>query len=71
MTGNVHRLITTIAGIFSGVGAFLLSADAAPFGIDAYNLGLSMVWAGTIVTIVGTTLRANWLPGVTTGVGHE
>lgn len=71
MTANIHRVLVTVASIATAVGAFLLGADKVPFDLDAQDIGLSLVWAGTIVNIIATALRANWVPGWTTGVGHE
>lgn len=71
MTGQLSKFLITLAQIANGVGAFFLSADTAPFGIDPSDVGLTLVWCGTIATIIVTALRGNWIPGVTTGVGNE
>lgn len=71
MTSQLSKFLITIAQIANGVGAFVLSADAVPFGLDAMSVGLAFVWTGTIATIVVTAIRGNWIPGVTTGVGNE
>lgn len=71
MTGTLARFLATIAQIASGAGAFILSADAVPFGLDARDVGLACVWAGTFATIAVIAIRGNWLPGITTGIGTE
>jgi hypothetical protein len=71
MTGNIHRVLVTIASAAAAIGAFVLSADKVPFGMDAYDIGLTLVWIGSIANIVATVIRANWIPGVTTGTGNE
>ena len=71
MTGTIHRWTITISQIATGVGAYVIGADTVPFDWDAQNIGLSLVWIGVIGGIVSTVLRANLIPGVTTGIGHE
>lgn len=70
-SGNWHKTIVTIGSIASGIGAFLVSSDTVPFGWDAYDIGLSLIWLGTIANIVSTAIRANVVPGVTSGTGVQ
>lgn len=71
MTGQIHKIIVTVSSLGTGIGAFILGTDTVPFGLDAYDWGLSLIWTGTILNIVATVVRANWIPGTTTGVGNE
>lgn len=73
MTSTFHKVAVTIASIATGIGAFLIGADpdSIPFDTNPEDVGLTLIWIGTIVNIVATVIRANWLPGVTTGVGLE
>lgn len=71
MTGKVSKVLITLAQIANATGAFILSADAVPFDLDAADIGLSLVWFGTIATFAVVAIRANLIPGVTTGIGNE
>jgi len=71
MSETVYKAVLTVSQVAAAVGAFVLSADAVPFGFDAYDVGLAMVWLGTIAGIIATVWRANWIPGITTGIGNE
>jgi hypothetical protein len=71
LTGTLSKILITLAQVANGVGAFFLSADTAPFDLNPDDIGLTLVWVGTISTIVVTAIRGNWIPGITTGVGNE
>jgi len=71
MTSKLSKGLITLAQIANGIGAFFLSANTVPFGLDAHDAGLALVWFGTIATICVTALRGNWIPGITTGTGNE
>lgn len=71
MTSKIAAWLVTLAQAASAIGAFLLSADEAPFGINAYDAGISLVWFGTIATFVVVAIRRNLIPGTTTGSGNE
>lgn len=70
-TQTLHKALVTLSSIASLVGAYIVSADQVPFGWDAFDVGLTLIWTGGIATIVSTSLRENWLPGVNSGVGTE
>ena len=71
MTSKVAAYLVALSSFCSAVGAFILSADAVPFGLDAYDAGLSLVWVGTFSNFGVVAIRRDLIPGVTTGVGTE
>lgn len=71
MSSKLAATLVAFSSFASAVGAFVLSADAVPFGLNAYDVGLSLVWAGTIANFAVVAIRRDLIPGVTTGVGTE
>lgn len=71
MSSQLARFLGTVGQIANGIGAFMLSADAVPFGLDAYDVGLAFVWTGSISTLIVIAIRGNWIPVITSGVGNE
>ena len=71
MSSKLAGWLVTFATFAASVGAFILSADEVPFGWDAYNVGLSLVWAGAIANFAVVAIRRNAVPGITTGIGTE
>ena len=71
MTSKLAAYLVTISSFTSAVGAFILSADAIPFGLSAYDWGLSLVWVGTIANFAVVAIRRDLIPGISTGVGTE
>ena len=71
LSSRVAGWLVTFSTFTAAVGAFILSADSVPFGLDAYDVGLSLVWAGNIANFAVVALRRNVVPGVTSGVGTE
>ena len=71
MTEKLAKWLITLAQTANGIGAFIVSADRVPFGLDASDVGLSLIWVGTFATIAVLAIRQNLIPGVTTGVGRE
>lgn len=63
--------LVTFSTFVAAVGAFILSADEVPFGLDAYDVGLALVWAGNIANFAVVALRRNAVPGITSGVELE
>ena len=60
----------TIGGIAVAFGALIAMPQFAVLMIpDTVGAVLALVGAGAI--LVANTIRANWIPGVTTGVGNE
>jgi len=71
MTSKLAASLVTLSSFASAVGAFILSADAVPFGFNAFDVGLSLVWAGTIANFAVVAIRRDLIPGWTTGIGTE
>ena len=71
MSSRLAGHLVTFSTFAAAVGAFILSADEVPFGLDAYDVGLSLVWAGTIANFAVVAIRRNAVPGITTGIGTE
>lgn len=71
MTEKLAKFLITLGQTANGIGAFITTADRVPFGLDATDVGLSLIWFGTFATIAVVAIRANLIPGVTTGVGNE
>jgi len=71
MTGKVAAGLVFIAQVCTGIGALILTADEVPFGLDAHDVGLSLVWASNIATVIVVAIRRNLVPGVETGIGDE
>ena len=71
LTSVTAAWLVTIGQICSGVGALILTADEVPFGLDARDVGLSLVWASNIASIIVVALRKNVIPGIQSGVGTE
>ena len=70
-TTELNKVIVTLGQIASAVGAYIVGQDQAPFNWDAFDVGLSLIWIGAIAGFISVALRANWIPGVTSGVGAE
>lgn len=67
---ELNRIIVTVSQILSGVGALLILQENDVLGIsDTFAAGV--ILAANVLTVVSQSLRANWIPGVTTGVGTE
>ncbi len=71
MTSKVAATLVAVSTFAVAVGTFLISADKAPFGIDAYDTGLALNWAGIIANFAVVSIRRDLIPGWTTGVGTE
>ena len=71
LSSRVASYLVTFSTFVAALGAYLLTADQVPFGWDAFDVGLSLVWAGNVANFAVVALRRNAIPGVTTGVGTE
>ena len=71
MSSKLAATLVAFSSFASAVGAFILSADQVPFGFNAFDTGLSLVWAGTIANFAVVAIRRDLIPGITTGVGTE
>jgi hypothetical protein len=71
LSSAVASWLVTAGQILSGVGALILATDQMPWGIDAYDVGLSLVFASNIATVIVVALRKNVVPGVTSGQGAQ
>ena len=73
LSSAVASWLVTAGQIASGVGALLLATDPAsmPFNLDPYNIGLTLVFASNLITVVVVALRKNLVPGVISGSGTE
>lgn len=71
MTHTFHKILVTAASIATAIGAYIVGAETVPFDLDAQDVGLALIWSGTIVNIVATAVRANWIPGIATGIAND
>ena len=59
MTATIHRTFMTLAGICAGVGGLMAGTETAPLGIPP-EAGAWLAFAAGALTIVATSIRANW-----------
>ena len=73
LSSRVASWLVVAGQIASGIGALLLATDpsAMPFGLDAYDYGLTLVFLSNIATVIVVALRKNVVPGLTSGQGTE
>lgn len=71
MTGALSKWLIAAAQAAGAIGTLMVTADKVPFGLDAFDVGLSLIWFGQGATIIVAAIRGNVIPGVTTGVGNE
>ena len=71
LSSRVAAWLITAQQILGGVGTLILTTDQMPWGIDAYDVGLALMIAAQVATIITVALRKNVVPGVTSGVGTE
>ncbi len=71
LSSQVAGWLVTISTFTAGVGTFLLTANEAPWGLDAHNIGLTLSWIGVISNLAVVALRRDAVPGITSGVGTE
>ena len=69
-SGTAHKVIVTIAQVLSGVGALMIVSENDVLGISD-QAAAWVIFAANVLTVVATSIRGNWIPGVTTGVGTE
>jgi hypothetical protein len=67
---NVNRVIVTVAQILSGIGALLIVNESADLGISD-QAAAWVIFGSNLLTLISTSLRANWIPVITSGVGLE
>jgi hypothetical protein len=66
----LNRVIVTAAQVLSGVGALIILQENDVLGIDD-TIAAWIILTANVLTVISQSLRANWIPGVTTGVGVE
>lgn len=73
LSSAVASWLIAAGQIASGLGALLLATDptSMPFDVDPYDLGLSLVFASNVATVIVVALRKNVVPLVTSGQGTE
>ena len=74
MTGTWHRALVVAASIIGTVGGLVVITDPASLGISADNwkiIGGWLAFGGSIASGIVTVIRANLVPGMTTGIGNE
>ena len=71
MSSTVSSWLITLGQVTSALGAMLLVADpeSVPFGLDAYQIGVTCVFISNLATAIVVGLRKNIIPGVTSGSG--
>ena len=74
MTGKWHRAITLVAGVVGLVGGIVVITDPSTLGVSPETwkyVGGWLAFGGSLTSGFATLIRANALPGMTTGVGNE
>ena len=74
MTGKLHRALVVAASVITMAGGLIIITDPATLGISAESWKIVGGWfafGGGIASGVVTVIRANLVPGMTTGVGNE
>lgn len=74
MTGKLHQTLVMVAGIVAMIAGIVVVTDPSTLGVSADTWKLISGWfafGSGVLAAVTTVLRANLLPGVSTGVGNE
>ena len=74
MTGKLHRAIALLAAVMVMLAGIVIITDPLTLGISANVWKLVAGWTALSAGVLSgfaTVLRANMVPGVTTGVGNE
>ena len=67
---TLNRVVVTGAQVLSGIGALIILGENDALGIS--DVGAAwVIFIANILTVVSTSLRANWIPGIETGVAAE
>lgn len=74
MSGKWHRALVLIGGAIGTIGGIVVITDPTTLGVSAENwkiIGGWLSFLGGIATGIITLVRANAIPGMTTGIGNE
>lgn len=67
---TLNRIIVTVAQVLSGIGALIILQENEMLGISDVGAAWT-IFIANVLTVVSTALRANWIPGLESGVGAE
>ena len=74
MSGKWHRALMMVGSAIGMIGGIVVITDPSTLGVSAENWKIIGGWLSFLGGIAGgviTLIRANAVPGLTTGIGNE